>query len=144
MPKRYLALWLMAILMLVACAPQATPAPFDRFTSTQVIDALNAAGATIQNPVQDMIVGRDAPVTFSERVVFQIPSVAPEGGQVLIFRTAQDLQAWTDYITSLQASADTRRTVIYTYTNQNAMLQLNANLTNAEATRYRDAFLALN
>jgi hypothetical protein len=144
MLKRYLALWAIAIFALAACAPQATPAPFDRFNSQQVIDALNAAGATIQNPVQDMIVGRDAPVTFAERVVFEVPSIAPEGGQVLIFRTAQDLQAWTDYITSLQANADTRRSVIYVYTNQNALLQLNANLTNAEATRYRDAFLALN
>ena len=143
MPKRYLALWLIAILVLVACAPQATPPPFARFSSQQIIDGLNAAGATIQNPIQDTIVGRDAPVTFSERVVFQIPSITPEGGQVLIFRTAQDLQAWTDYITSLQASADTRRSVIYVYTNQNAMLKLSANLTNAEATRYRDAFLAL-
>jgi hypothetical protein len=143
MRQQYRALCLLAIFLLAACSSQAAPPSFNVLSAQRVIDALNAAGATVQNPVSDTVVGRDAPATFSERVVFEVARIAPNGGQILIFQTAQDLQAWTEYIARLQADPDQRRSVIYIYTNANAMLQLNADLTNQEAALYRDAFLAL-
>ena len=102
--KRYLAILFIAIsAFLTACACEPPPPPFDQLTAQEVVDAVSAAGATVQNPVADMVVGRDAPNTFSERIVFQIPSVAPEGGQIVIFRTPADLQAWQSYVDTLRA-----------------------------------------
>ena len=144
--KRYLVLLIMAMTSLFAagCAQQAAAPSFDHYQAQQVVDALNAAGATVQNPVQNMTVGRNAPATFNNRIIFEIPRIAPDGGQILTFRTAGDMQAWEDYITSLRNDPDTRRPVIYVYTKDNVMLQLNANLTNEEATQYSAALQAMN
>jgi hypothetical protein len=144
-PQRYLALLLLATFgLLTACAPEAAPPPFARYDAQTVIQALNDAGATIQNPIQDMTVGRDAPATFSDRILFEVPRIAPEGGQLIIFRDQADLQAWNDYIDRLRNDPATRRSVIYVYIKDNALLQLSANLTNEESTRYRQAFEAMN
>jgi hypothetical protein len=144
-PQRYLALVLLAMLGLVtACGQAAPPPPFARYDAQSVIRALNDAGATIQNPIQDTTVGRDAPSTFSDRILFEVPRIAPEGGQILIFRTQGDLQAWVDYIDRLRGDQNTRRSVVYVYVKDNVMLQLSADLTNEEATLYRSAFEALN
>ncbi|MCC6616994.1 MAG: hypothetical protein IT320_26215 [Anaerolineae bacterium] len=147
MLKRYPVLLILAMTSLLAagCGAQegATP-PFDRYQAQQVVDALNAAGATVQNPVQNMTVGRNAPSTFNNRIIFEVPRIAPDGGQILTFRSAGDLQAWQDYITGLRNDPNTRRSVIYVYVKDNVLLQLNANLTNAEATQYGDALQAMN
>lgn len=142
--KRHLAILFIAISTLTgACSSEPPPPPFDQLTAQEVVDALNAAGAIVQNPVTDMVVGRDAPNTFSERIVFQIPSVAPEGGQIVIFRNAADLQVWQQYIDTLRADPASRRSVIYVYVHQNALLQLNANLLPNEAGRYSAAFTSI-
>lgn len=147
MLKRYPVLLILAMTSLFAAGcgqQQAAAPPFDRYQAQQVVDALNAAGATVQNPVQNMTVGRNAPSTFNNRIIFEVPRIAPDGGQVLTFRTSADMQAWQDYITGLRNDPDTRRSVIYVYTKDNVMIQLNANLTNAEATAYNDALQAMN
>ncbi len=142
--QRYLAALFIAITaLLTACGGQPAVLPFDQLNAHEVVGALNAAGATVQSPVNDMIVGRDAPNTFTERVVFQIPSIAPEGGQIVIFRTPADLQAWEQYINTLRADPDNRRSVIYVYVHQNALLQLNAGLLPNEAAVYSDAFSSI-
>lgn len=139
--KRYLAILLIAIsAFLTACAGEPPPPPFDQLTAQEVVDALKAAGATVQNPIADMVVGRDAPNTFSERIVFQIPSIAPDGGQIVIFRTPGDLQTWQQYVDTLRSDPNERRSVVYVYVHQNALLQLNANLLPDEASRYSTAF----
>jgi len=98
----------------------------------------------IQNPEKSMTVsGRGAPTGFSDRYIFEIPRIAPAGGQVIVFATPEQLQAWQHYIDTLSASADTHRDVVYTYVKENVMLQLSANLTSAEANGYRDAFMGL-
>lgn len=123
--------------------PTETPRPFDRFTAQEVVDALIAAGLPLQNVQSDISVGRGAPLTFNERLIFEIPRIAPNGGQVVTFTNAEDMQAWQDWIVGLRSNPDTRRDVIYVYTNQNAIIQLNAGLTNQEANVYRDTFLGL-
>lgn len=150
MMKQYRVLFTSAILLcgilLGACGtgePATTPIPFARFDAQQIFDGLAAAGLTIQNPVSNTSAGRGAPLTFNQRYVFEIPRIAPQGGQVVIFRTPEDLKTWEDWIATLRNNADTRRDVVYVYTNGNALLQLNANLTNQEAAAFREVFLGL-
>lgn len=120
-----------------------TPLPFNRFNAQQVLAALTASDLGVQNIQRDMLVGRDAPSTFSDRYIFEIERIAPNGGQLLIFNTPQDLAAWENYINRLRANASTRRNVVYVFTHGNAMLQLNASLTNDEANRFRATLLSL-
>lgn len=138
------------LLLLMGCGPggiggssEPTALPFNRLTAEQVLQALTTAGTGIQNIQRDMLIGRDAPSTFSDRYIFEIASIAPNGGQVLIFDTPENLAAWQDYISSLRADAGTRRSVIYVFVAANALLQVNANLTTTEANVFRDALLAL-
>jgi hypothetical protein len=137
-----------ALLVLSACSalnpPTATPVPFARFTADQVLAAFESAGALVRNPAREMLVGRDAPATFSDRVLFEIPRIAPAGGQILVFSTPESLAEWRAYIDRLRADPDTRRDVIFVYENANLLLQLNAGLTPQEADVYGLAFQRMN
>ena len=141
MLKRYLVLLLLAMLTLAGCGgtPEPTVIPFARHTGQDVLNALGAAGLSVERSQRDMTVGRDAPATFSDRYIFEIASVAPNGGQILVFSDAASLQAWVDYIDHLRNDSSTRRDVIYTYVHNNIMMQLNTNLMPDEANRYKDA-----
>jgi hypothetical protein len=86
---------------------------------------------------------RGAPSEFSDRYLFEVPRIAPLGGQVIVFASAQQLQAWQDYIERLRNDSTTRRDVVYVYVKDNVMVQLSASLTTAEANAYRDAVVAL-
>jgi hypothetical protein len=150
--RRYLFPLLLAILSLnVGCSslgslgqpPPPTPLPFNLFTAQQVLDALTAAGLSVQNPTREMLVGRGAPGSFRDRYVFEIDTVAPFGGQVLIFDTPEGLAEWETYINQLKASSATARDVSYVYMHHNVMLQVNANLPLAQARAYRDALQAM-
>ncbi|GEM_PF-603643 len=123
--------------------PTPTPLPFDRFNGEEIFAAWQSMGLPLENIRVDMSVGRDAPLTFVQRYVFEIPRIAPGGGQVVIFNTPEDLQAWTDWITTLRNDPEQRRNVVYVYTNANALIQLNADLTNQEAAAYRTVFEGL-
>jgi hypothetical protein len=146
--RRYLLPLLLAILSLtVGCEtvaslgqpPSPTPLPFNLFTAQQVLDALTAAGLSVQNPTREMFVGRGAPGSFRDRYVFEIDTVAPFGGQVMIFETPEGLAEWERYISQLRANSATARDVSYVYVHHNVMLQVNANLPLAQARAYRDA-----
>lgn len=145
------ALALVCLPVLAACgsgglfggSAEPTPLPFNRFTAQQILTALSENALGVQNVQRDMLVGRDAPSTFSDRYIFEIERIAPNGGQLLIFNTPQDLAAWENYINRLRADASTRRSVVYVFTHGNAMLQLNASLTNDEANRFRAVLLSL-
>ena len=150
MAQRYLFLLLLTMTALAAgCAsigigqPTVTPIPFNRFTAQDVFAAFSTAGVEAQNSQRDLVVGRGAPSTFSDRYIFEISRIAPAGGQVLVFETPQALGAWQDYIAQLRADNDTRRNVVYVFVKDNIMLQVNANLTTQEANAYRDALLGM-
>lgn len=142
MLKRYPVLIILTMALLLAGCGQATPPPppFAQYTAEDVLNAFVGAGLSVQNIRQEMTVGRDAPVTFSDRRTFEIASVAPDGGQIVVFNDAAGLQAWQDYINGLQSSSSTRRDVIYTYVKGNVLIQLSANLLPDEARGYREAF----
>jgi hypothetical protein len=146
MVKRYLFLLLLTITALVAGCEnlgigqqQPTAVPFARYTAQDVINAFSTAGLQVQNVQRDMAVGRGAPNTFNERYVFEVPRIAPAGGQILVFLNQEDLAAWQGYISQLRADSATRRDVVYVYVKDNVMLQVNANLTTLEANAFRDA-----
>lgn len=153
MRQRYLSLVLLAILALFASAgcsalgfggePTPTPVPFDRYSAEDVFNAFARAGLQVGNPTQSMDVGRGAPINFRSRYLFEIPRIAPNGGQVIVFSTPQQMAEWQAYITRLDSNSTTHRDVIYTYWTANLMLQMSASLTNAEAAAYRDAFMSL-
>ena len=152
MRQQYLPLVLFAILAFIGAAgcsilnppPEATPIPFALHNSEDVFNAFARAGLQMQNPVKEMNVGaRGAPGEFSDRYLFEIPRIAPLGGQIIIFATPQQLQAWQDYIERLRNDSSTRRDVVYVYVKDNVMVQLSASLTTAEANAYRDALMAM-
>jgi len=122
----------------------ATPIPFERHSSEDVFRAFARAGLQIQNPQEDMnVTGRGAPSEFKDRFLFEIPRIAPAGGQIIVFATQEQLQAWQDYIQHLSNDSTTHRDVIYVYVKDNVMLQLNTMLTNQEASAFRDAFMGM-
>ena len=151
MRQQYLPLVVLAILAVFGASgcgvlnpPQPTAVPFVQHNAEDVFNAFGRAGLQIQNPEKNMLVsGRGAPSSFSDRYLFEIPRIAPAGGQIIVFSTPDQLAAWQHYIDTLLASADTRRDVIYVYIKENVLLQLNANLTNQEAKGYSDAFMGL-
>lgn len=120
--------------------PQPTSAPFVRFSAQDVFDAFADAGLSAENPERQISAGRDDPGEFSDRYVFEIPRIAPAGGQIVVFDDPQDLAAWEAYIERLRNDSTTRRGVVYVYVNGNVMLQLNNALTANEANAYRQAF----
>jgi hypothetical protein len=150
MVKQYLFLLVMTMTALTAgCAslgigePTATPIPFNRYTAQDVFSAMSAANLQVQNSQRDLVVGRGAPSTFIDRYIFEIPRIAPSGGQVLIFETPEGLSEWQEYIGQLRSDNSTRRDVVYVFVKDNVMLQVNANLTTQEANAYRDALMGM-
>ncbi|MFO7323167.1 MAG: hypothetical protein DIU68_015675 [Chloroflexota bacterium] len=140
--QRYLAGLVLAICVLAGCGPgqpAPTAVPFARYSAQQVLDHLVQAGLSVEKPQRDMLVGRDAPAGFSDRYIFEIEAIAPNGGQVLVFNDPARLAEWEAYIERLRARSTTRRDVIYTYVHHNVLLQLNANLMPDVAQAYRDA-----
>lgn len=152
MSKRYLLSLLIATVaffLLSGCSggslpflgsPTATPLPFALYDAQDVFAAFAAAGLDVTIPEEQVISGRDDPADYKERVVFEIPSIAPLGGQVITFDNADQLAAWQAYIESLRNNSNTRRSVIYVYFKNNVMLQVNSTLTNAQANEFRAAF----
>ncbi len=152
MRQQYLPLVLFAILAFFGVSgcsilnppPAPTAIPFALHTSEDVFNAFARAGLQMQNPLKEMNMGaRGAPTEFSDRYLFEVPRIAPLGGQIIVFASAPQLQAWQDYIERLRNDSATRRDVVYVYVKDNVMIQLSASLTNAEASAYRDALMAL-
>jgi hypothetical protein len=151
MVKRYLVLLLLTMTAFASgCASlgigqaTATPIPFERYSAQDVFDAFSTAGVEAQNLQRDMVVGRGAPAHFKDRYVFEVPRIAPAGGQIIVFDRPEDLTAWQAYVTQLRADAATRRDVVYVFVKDNILLQVNANLTTQEATAYENALMGLN
>ena len=117
-----------------------TAVPFVQFGAQDVFDAFAEAGLSVDNPERQISAGRDDPGEFSDRYFFEIPRIAPAGGQIVVFDDPQDLAAWQAYIDRLRNDSSTRRNVVYVYVKANVMLQLNNALTANEASAYRQAF----
>jgi hypothetical protein len=140
MTKFFFCLMVITALFITACDSQPTAVPFGTLTAQDVFDAFEAAGRDVQNIQRAMQIGRGAPTTFTDRYTFEIGSISPSGGQVLVFSSDSGMQAWRDYIETLRNDRNTRREVVYVYENRNIMLQLSSVLPIDEANDFRDTF----
>ncbi|MDZ4765151.1 MAG: hypothetical protein SGI73_11425 [Chloroflexota bacterium] len=142
---RTLTAFVILALALVGCdalpgsAPQPTALPYNLYTPQDAINAFTAAGLDALVPTREMNLSRGAPLTFNDRMIFQIAPVAPSGGQILAFDTPEAMAEWNTYIEQLRADSATRRDVSYVYTYGNILLQVNADLPPRTAQAYRDA-----
>jgi hypothetical protein len=135
---RRLLLVPLVLVALVACgtpAPTATPT-FRRYTADEVTKALAPLGIT---DVRHTPRGPDvqSPNTATDQRDFAIPSIAPKGGQLLLFGSPADvagMRAWYARFPDLAP---------YVYVNGNALLQLNSTLPKAEAEKFRAALEAM-
>jgi hypothetical protein len=104
-------------------------------TAAQVAEKLTAAGAT---NIHDDPIGADVPVpkSFTAHQAFEIPSVAPRGGQFFVCDTKQNCDAIYAYYDALKALAGP-----YTYQSPSGTVvaQLNSGLTPDEAAKFEAA-----
>jgi hypothetical protein len=126
------------LVALVACggvSPTPTPA-FPKYTADQVVAKLQPLG--VSNAVVSQRAANDqSPNTATDRREFAIASIAPKGGQLLLFDSAADvagMQAWYARFPDLAP---------YVYVKGNALLQLNSGLSKAEAEKFREALNTL-
>lgn len=150
MPKHYLLIIILAIAAALAgcesvqlLSPEPTAAPFARYAADDVISAFSRAGLQVENVSRNMLMGRGAPSGFRDRYIFEIPRIAPLGGQFMIFDTPEAMSEWLAYVETLRANAQTRRDVIYVYPYANVLLQVNANLLLEEANAFRAALASM-
>jgi hypothetical protein len=123
---------------LVACGgPSATPTPaFARYTVEQVVAVLAPLGASDFRETPRSPQAQSPNTAIAQRD-FTIPSIAPKGGQLLLFDSAADvagMQAWYARFPDLAP---------YVYVRGNALIQFNSTLPKAEAERYRAALESL-
>lgn len=136
-----LALIPLALLALVACggpSPTATPV-FPRHTAAEVVAALRARGLPVEDvkPGTPWKQGDPWPNVATDRQVFTIPAVAPNGGVIQTFAEQRDVDAMAAYYARFPDLAP------YVYAHGNVLLQLNNGLSKAEAEQYRAALEAL-
>jgi len=126
------------LVALVACggvSPTATPT-FPQYTADQVVAKLQPLGISNVKPgtrTADTV----APNTYTENQEFAIATIAPKGGQIMIFSSAADvagMQVWFARFPDLAP---------YVYVKGNALLQLNSTLPKAEAEKFRAALDSL-
>lgn len=129
---------LVVLLALVACgtpAPTATPT-FRKFTVDEVVKALSPLGISdvhfVPRPSSEL-----APNVYTDQRDFTVPSVAPKGGQILLFDTPEDVKTMVAWYAMFPQFAP------YVYTNGNVLIQLNSGLSKAEAEQFKAAILAM-
>lgn len=125
----------LALLSLAGCSKPAPP------TADSVVSALTAAGAglaDIKRPERDPT--SPMPNSYSERVTFSLPSVAPRGGQVLVCSKREHCDALFAYFDALKALAGP-----YLYRSNDGLVvaQLNSSLDPQAAEKIGEAIRAM-
>lgn len=128
---------LLVAVVLVACGS----APASAVTAQGVIDAANAAGLGLAD-VQAEERNPDSPLpnSYTERLGFAIPEVAPEGGQVFVCDTKQNCDAIFAYFDALKALAGP---YLYQSADGRVVAQLNSGLTPETAAKFEAVIKAL-
>lgn len=135
---RVLASLLFVLVALGACggvSPTATLV-FPKYTAAQVMAKLQPLGVSNVRS-GERAAGAQSPNTAIDSRDFAIPSIAPKGGQLLLFDNAADvagMQAWYARFPDLAP---------YVYVKGNALLQLNSTLPKAEADKFKTALDSL-
>jgi predicted small lipoprotein YifL len=129
---------LVCLVALTACGGAGpTPTPtFPKYTAEQVMAKIQPLG--VSNVAQGARVSGDqSPNTAIDSRTFTIATIAPKGGQLLLFDTPADragMEAWYARFPDLAP---------YVYVKGNALLQLNSGLSKAEAEKFREALNTL-
>jgi len=124
---RFIALLL--LVALAACSP-ATPAPV---TAQQVVDKLNAAGLGLTDVHPEARPANSPmPGSYTERLVFTLPEVAPRGGQILVCDTKQNCAALYAYFDMLKGLAGP---YLYQLPSGLVVVQLNSGLAPATGAK---------
>lgn len=139
----------LAVLMLMACggsasptaasSPQPSPTPSPKqYKAQAAVDAWLKAGLAVNDvaPCPAPAAGSPIPKTWAEDVCFTVPSVAPNGGQVMSFDTVANERAIVAYFGLFPSLAP------YVYVHANVVAQLNSGITAAEAAKYDAAMSA--
>jgi len=121
--------------LLAACAP---PPPL---TAQSVLGKFNVEGlkiAYIHSEERDP--ASPLPNSFSERLAFSIPEIAPKGGQVFICDTKKNCDALYAYFDLLKGLAGP---YLYQSPNGKVVVQLNSGLSPQTAARFEDVVKSL-
>jgi hypothetical protein len=138
MPRLGMLLVLVALVGCGGASATATPA-FARYQAADAVAAFKAAGLSVDNvrPGTPWKQGDPWPNVATDRQVFDIASVAPNGGVIQTFAEQKDLDAMAAYYARFPDLAP------YVYTKGNILVQLNSGVAKVEAERYRAALAAM-
>jgi len=136
--------WIFApalLTFLVACGGAqmtATPA-FPKYAIADVLNTFKANGLSVENvrPGTPWKQGDPWPNVALDRQVFDIASIAPQGGIIQTFAEQKDVDAMTAYYARFPDLAP------YVYVRGNIVVQLNNGLAKVEAEKYRAALAAM-
>lgn len=122
------------VMALVACGGDS----FQRYGADNVVQAYRKAGLSVEDVRAGTRSAQDqSPNVATEAKDFTIASIAPKGGQILVFKTQKDLDTMKTWFAQFPALAP------YVYAHGNVLVQLNSALPKAEAEKYRSALEAL-
>lgn len=128
---------ILAIVLISACGG----APASAVTAQQVIDALNAGGATVANVAPgNRPPDSPLPNTFREHLSFSIEEVAPSGGQVFVCETKQNCDALFAYFDALKGLGGP---YFYQSPSGTVVVQLNSGLTPDTAAKFESVVKGL-
>jgi hypothetical protein len=132
---------LLAVIWFVTL-PALRPAWTDQPSSEEVVQAFRDRGLEVgksypveQEPGWDE---RPVPKTYEEATRFEIPSLGEDsGGRVFVFRSQRSLNTVREYYEGLPTSIRP-----YVYVENGVLLQLNGNMSESEARKYKDVLTA--
>lgn len=111
---------------------------FQKYGADSVVQAYQKAGLSIDNVRPGTRSAQDqSPNVAIEAKDFTIVSIAPRGGQILVFASQKDLDAMKAWFAQFPALAP------YVYTRYNVLVQLNSALPKTDAEKYRSALEAM-
>ena len=125
----------LAIVLLVSCAPSAP------LTGKTVTDAFTKAGIVVTDvKPEERKADSPLPNSYTERLQFIIPRIAPKGGQLFVCDTKKNCDALFAYFDALKALAGP-----YTYQSDGGrvVIQLNDSLTPQEGAAFQAAITPL-
>ncbi|PDV97155.1 hypothetical protein [Candidatus Chloroploca asiatica] len=133
MRSSLIAVFATLIILLSACG--STPA--STLTAQAVVDSFNTAGLGLSDVVApERNPSAPLPNSYTERLVFTIAEVSPNGGQVFVCATKQNCDAIYAYYEALVALAGP---YLYQSPNGLVVVQLNSGLAPETAAKFQQA-----
>jgi hypothetical protein len=118
--------WTACLIISVLLAIWTTACSSKPVTAQDVIDKFNEAGLNVSDVhPEERHPERPLPNSYTERLAFSIPEVAPEGGQVFVCDTKKNCDAIYAYFDALKALAGP---YLYQSPNGKVVAQLNSGL----------------